>query len=693
MAVEKTVGTLIKSYHDYRYFRDGFKTDIVVLIYVDGSGKKQKIVINRPKFDYYIIKDRSSPEAGNPPMYIGKDKVDKKTVFYDNLYHTVAEDTGAMDFYNRARFSGEKSDRQMRCLLKHNWLYNADQDIEDYCIGQFYQTHKPDPNYAIRKFYFDTEVDFYSEGGLKGKMYPEFPKPEIAPCPFNVITLIDGNGSECFTFILRNQFNPELSDFEKDRIDSFKQKIAAKVSAENKMAFKFNFFFFNDELSMLKGFFGKVHEKSPDYLCGWNAMGFDIPYILNRLRYLLSKDKTVDTSGYHLDEEVAKIVCDPEYLEYTDDSGVTASLRPHFNLSVPRGDRNVTVSGKRIDATRRFDWFDVLDGTCWIDQMQLFSNSRIQKKFDSYKLDSIASDELGRTKCEFTGGQTIQNQIYLSPDLFIEYNINDVMLLDELENKNKDIDEFQNLADTTLTRRSKVFSKSIALVNYIMEFADERNLVMQTNKNASYGELSSLYDKQYLNRGDISENDKRYFDLLTRKDRYGAFVSDPNGNDSVGEKIVGKPSNRIFRLVCDEDFSSLYPSIIRSLNVEATHIDGKFYLIDDDTKKKLKQYYGCGDMFKLSIKDAGASPSSDDSDDASSANEDDDASHDSDDDAAAADEADASPKDETDDVGVVLSDFIMSQNWCRLGDAFMDLPTTEDISKQIDAAIEAKKQH
>jgi hypothetical protein len=686
-------GTIIKTYHDYHYYPNGAKTDVVVIIYIDKDGNKQKMIIDRPSFDYYIIKDKNSPEAANPPMYISKDMVEKRTVFYDDLYHDVAKETGTMDFFNTVNFSEGPNGNSMKNILKHNWLYNADQDIEDYYIGKFYKQYRPNPDYVFKKCYFDTETDFYSKGGLNGPMYNDFPSPDIAPCPFNVITLIYQNTMTSYTFILRNEFNPKLTDLEKSGMPDFEKYVKDKISKEDSIDLTYNFYFFSDELSMLKAFFAKVHEIGPDYLCGWNANGFDIPYIINRLRYLVSKDKTIDTSKnkYQLDNEVAKIVCDDVFEDYTDpNSGRDYHLLPKFRLPYVKKINFTETDKKNKSVGKTFDWLTILDGTCWIDQMQLFACTRIQTKFDSYKLDAIAEDELGKHKLEDAPGETIRNKIYINPKGFIEYNIRDVLLLLELEMKNKDIEEFQNLSDTTLTRKNKTFSQSITLINFILEYADRQNLVMKTNKNMTSGQYGQMYNEEYLKLDPINETDDRYLKLFNRRDRYGAFVSNPNHISPVGNDVAGKPSNRIFDLVCDEDYSSLYPSVIRTMNLDSSHIVGKFYLIDDKIKKDLKDNYDCQDMFKLSKKNKEAEEDDDD---------DDDEEDDSDDAASLIDDDDEdnkektsvyTPVDETDDLGVVLADFIMSQDWCKIGTVFMDLPNTNELMGDIDELKKSK---
>lgn len=60
-------------------------------------------------------------------------------------------------------------------------------------------------------------------------------------------------------------------------------------------------------------------------------------------------------------------------------------------------------------------------------------------------------------------------------------------------------------------------------------------------------------------------------------------VGDPALNDFCGiDGPNGKPSMFIFEHVFDEDFSSLYPSIIQAYNLDKNTQIGKFFLIDSE---------------------------------------------------------------------------------------------------------------
>ena len=84
---------------------------------------------------------------------------------------------------------------------------------------------------------------------------------------------------------------------------------------------------------------------------------------------------------------------------------------------------------------------------------------------ESYALDFIANEELGKEKLDYTG-YTIKNLAWKNFKLFFLYNIMDVSLLMLLEQKNLDFDMIQRLSEITNTRHEKVFKKTVCLKKF-----------------------------------------------------------------------------------------------------------------------------------------------------------------------------------------------------------------------------------
>jgi DNA polymerase elongation subunit (family B) len=151
----------------------------------------------------------------------------------------------------------------------------------------------------------------------------------------------------------------------------------------------------NDERELLIRFVSHWSgHHSPDVITGWNSRFFDIPYLMNRIIKVCS-------------EEVAK------------------RMSPWGLINM----REITVAGRTQQAWE-------LTGITQLDYLELF------KKFgysygaqESYKLDHIAHVVLGERKLSYEEYSNLHTLYKENFQLFIDYNIKDVELVDRLEDK------------------------------------------------------------------------------------------------------------------------------------------------------------------------------------------------------------------------------------------------------------------
>jgi hypothetical protein len=646
------------------------------LIYRDENGVKKTLFYDRPEVSYYIIKDKESPEAIKPPMYIENYKVQEVKVYSDLLLRDIASKTNALGFYEAVATTKGIYSYDMHNIFKHPWIYGADMDLSDRYIAKFQNEYDPDPNYKLHKCYFDIEVDLMPNG-FRDNGFSGFPDEDVAPCPVNVITLIDGKFKKIYTFVNHNPLNKSLEEFAGD-LQGFQKDMADQIFKEDNLKLDVNVIMCEGELNTIEAFFKKIHEIDPDYVLGWNC-NFDIITLINRLRYLYRKVER--PAGVTADQMMLEMVCDSKYAHQKAADGVTdvwISPRAFYQ-------KNET---KKIGS--RLDNFMVLDGINWEDQMLYYAVIHFSEgKRDSYRLDAIANFELKKEKLPFAPGETVKNLPWKNFRKFTNYNMHDALLLLMIEDKTLDIDLLQTLSEITNTRKEKVFSKSISLPNFINKYSIENGFIMSGNKNADYGDYGKVYDTDYRDVSPIVDSDPAYTAQINHADKYGALVSDPNLNEPVGMMMPsGKRSNRVFENVCDQDLSSLYPSILRTLNLDSSTEIGKFILVDDAIKSNLKKKYGYSGLFKLSEKDDGAGQI----DDVSVPGEDESAASDD----TSEDDSDILSDDkgsfaETSDLGPTLSDEIESQNWCRLGEKYMFLPSVDDNIKKVASIIAARK--
>jgi len=358
----------------------------------------------------------------------------------------------------------------------------------------------------------------------------------------------------------------------------------------------------------------------------------------NRLKRLYSRNKDKTTSPY---DRMVTTISDSKYRIQKDSLGRTAYIPP-----------KATYRAKKfLNFVNRIDTFTVIDGINWMDQMLYYANVRkTMGQKESYKLDAIAFEELGKEKLEFGPGETIKNLAWKNFIKFTEYNIRDVVLLHLLEDKNLDMDMLQRLSEITNTRKSKVFAKTVSLKNFVSKFAQDNGFVMNNNKNAKYGDESSYYNRNFLTSNTLIEHKEIYRHLFETNENFGAYVADPNQNlPDNGMMLNGKNSNFLFENVFDEDFTALYPSIIRAYNLDKNTQVGKFFLVDDYIKQKLLDEYDYKNLFPVSKNEAAASGDG-----------------------------------TTPDLGPTFIDSLMSFDFVRIGEKWFDLPSTEELIQEIE---------
>jgi DNA polymerase elongation subunit (family B) len=161
-----------------------------------------------------------------------------------------------------------------------------------------------------------------------------------------------------------------------------------------------NTMLFETESEMLDTFLHLIEDA--DVLSGWNSEGFDIPYTVNRVAKVLSKD---DTRRFCLWN------CYPKKREY-EKFGKTA----------------VT--------------YDLI-GRVHMDSLELYRKYTYEERH-TYRLDAIGEMEVGESKTVYEG---TLDQLYNNDfRKFIEYNRQDTALLNKLDNKLKFIDLANKLA-------------------------------------------------------------------------------------------------------------------------------------------------------------------------------------------------------------------------------------------------------
>ena len=189
-------------------------------------------------------------------------------------------------------------------------------------------------------------------------------------------------------------------------------------------------------------------------------------------------------------------------------------------------------------------------GVSYLDYIILY------KKFNygelpNYRLDTIAQIELGRGKIEYQGNldQLFRDDI----EKFIEYNLVDVELVVEFDKKLEFIDLCRGITHAGHVTYEDFVYSSKYLEGALLTYLRRKNLVAP-NKPADREERMQA----------IRDNNEEKF--------IGAYVKPP---------IVGK-----YEWIYDLDLTSLYPSIIMTLNISPESKIGKIQ--DWDANKFIK---------------------------------------------------------------------------------------------------------
>ena len=235
---------------------------------------------------------------------------------------------------------------------------------------------------------------------------------------------------------------------------------------------------FKDERDLLKAFYTKYLEISPTIISGWNSDRFDVPYLYNRTIRLLG-------------QEAANCLSPIGIVEFQKHRGT-------YKIA----------------------------GVSSLDYLELYKKLSFSER-SSYRLDDVGELEVGLKKVSYEG--TLNDLYDGDRNKFVEYNINDVIILEKLDAKLDFIGIARAICHLGHVPYEDVYYSSRFLEGAILVYLKKVGIVAP--------------NKVRANR-----------DLMGGNDKFaGAYVQDPQ---------KGK-----HEWVYDLDITSMYPSIIMSLNI------------------------------------------------------------------------------------------------------------------------------
>jgi DNA polymerase elongation subunit (family B) len=249
---------------------------------------------------------------------------------------------------------------------------------------------------------------------------------------------------------------------------------------------------------------------------------------------------------------------------------------------------NLSVIGEMFYSPYRNRY--TIGGTSVLDYMTVYKKFSY-KELPSYALNYVSNTELGRGKIEYEGNldDLMENDI----ETFIKYNITDVELVIELDKKLQYIDLVRGIAHVGHVPYEDFVYSSKYLEGAMLTYLKHIGNVVAPNKPADRQEKMQ----------ELKESGEKGF--------IGAFVKDP---------VPGR-----YDWMYDLDLTSLYPSIIMTLNISPETKIAKIedwnaedfirgnkdeYIVGDEkvSKEKLKAFL---DKYKYTVASNGVMYSSD----------------------------------------------------------------------------------
>jgi DNA polymerase elongation subunit (family B) len=154
----------------------------------------------------------------------------------------------------------------------------------------------------------------------------------------------------------------------------------------------------------------------PDIVSGWHVKFFDIPYLINRINRVFGEAKTKTISPWKILRE-----------------------------------ETIEIMGKKVQT---YDMF----GIAVLDYLDLYKKFTYSAQ-ESYKLDYIASVELGEKKIDYSEHGSLHLLYKEDYNKFLQYNARDVDLVVSLENKMKLIELAMTMAYDAKVNFDDVFSQ------------------------------------------------------------------------------------------------------------------------------------------------------------------------------------------------------------------------------------------
>ena len=375
--------------------------------------------------------------------------------------------------------------------------------IQEHPRVKLYDCLDPVTGFLHDNFYEINEQEDFAEFPLKiyswdietavSEGFPDYNNPRD---PLTVQTFSNITTNEVWTWILL------AGDWKKDL-----------TPEDFKNTDKRTYFVFKNERDMYIHFLDWFKHNRPDIITGWNIDAFDLPYTVNRIAEILSLHEVAEAFS------------------------PIGAMRKKFVKP--------TVKSRGYDSYR-------FEGLMFIDYMQIYRDKFCGNSMViDHKLETVCQEELGVGKLQYEG---TFKQFYLRDfKTFVEYNIIDVIRINDLERKKKLLALTRYMCNASLCTYDKILAAQPIVIGAL-------NILTKRNKQ-------------------LMMSDDRVDPELKYRPFEGAFV------------YPVKPCKGA--AFASFDLNSLYPNIIISINISPETYVGKIegYTTDEWTvniKGKIK---------------------------------------------------------------------------------------------------------
>jgi DNA polymerase elongation subunit (family B) len=318
-------------------------------------------------------------------------------------------------------------------------------------------------------------------------------------------------------------------------------KFEASLNADGKKVYQkyrpqIEYYVTRNELDLIKWIMANIHKEKDDFISVWN-MNFDIPYILNRLKFFNANPFQIMC---HPDVPWEYRVC-----KFIEDK---SELIAHYS--------------------HRWHMFELSGYTQFYDSMALYSRLRkVDGNLTSYKLKDISSDVIGASKLDFgeAGHHEMQRTRF---EEYCAYNIVDALLLPIMEKVINDVSSMLLLIP--LTSIGSFAKQTAQLMDIFHDYCRRKGAVSASCK----GSLEREYDSLIKNVG-------------------GAVLSPllARGTGTKKVKEMNKETG-LCALVSDLDVVSFYPNMNICSNISRQTKKANMLTIEGRPPEDIVDFFG-----------------------------------------------------------------------------------------------------